>query len=42
LDDDVVAEHERLSKQTLSKCVEERDENNAPLLDPENLEKNPN
>lgn len=39
LDEDVQAEHERLAKQTLSRDMEMRDENNAPLLDPENLEK---
>jgi len=39
MDDDVIAEEERLSKQHLSRKVEQRDENNAPLLDPENLEK---
>ena len=39
LDEDVVSEHNRLEKQTLSKDVEVRNENNAPLLDPEALSK---
>jgi ABC-type glutathione transport system ATPase component len=41
MDDDVVAEEERLSKQRLGREIEYRDANNAPLLDPENLEKSP-
>jgi len=39
LDDDVVGEHERLSKQCLSKGEEMRDALNAPVLDPEKAEK---
>mgnify|MGYP000927904105 CR=1 len=41
LDEDVLAEEERLSKQRLGREIERRDENSAPLLDPENLEKSP-
>ena len=39
MDDDVEAEEERLSYQKLHRGLEQRDENNAPLLDPENLSK---
>ena len=41
LDEDVIAEEDRLSKQHLSRKEEQRDEFNAPLLDPENLERSP-
>lgn len=41
LDDDVVAEEERLAAQHLSRAEEQRDEHSAPLLDPENLERSP-
>ena len=39
LDDDVIAEEERLSLQSLHRGVENRTEQNAPFLDPENLQK---
>lgn len=39
LDDDVLAEEERLAQQSLSKDVGARDENNAPLLDPESQQR---
>ena len=35
------AEEDRLAQQRLGREVEFRNENNAPLLDPENLEKSP-
>ena len=41
MDEDVINEQKRLAEQVLSRDVEVRDENNAPLLDPENLEKSP-
>ena len=41
VDDDVQAEEDRLAQQRLGREVEFRNENNAPLLDPENLEKSP-
>lgn len=41
LDDDVENEEKRLAEQRLGREFEERDENNAPLLDPENLNKSP-
>lgn len=41
LDEDVIAEEERLFKQRLGREVEHRDQQSAPLLDPENQEKSP-